>query len=299
MRKKISLIIFIVLSVISTATNYPIKIVDAYGREVRIEKEPQKIISIAPNITDILFNLELDKKIIGRSTYCDYPSEAENVEIVGGMMDPNLEKILKLNPDLILVSTHFNKKTLKKIEAFGIPIIGIYGEEKFTGVYDVIKKVAEITNKEEKGKLIISDIQKRVQNIKDDMKDSKKVKLYYVISYGRYGDYTAGGNTYINDMIEIAGGKNIAKELQGWKYSLEKVIEKNPKIIICSKYGGAKKGLENTNGYSQLEAVKNGKLYEIDNNLLDRQGSRLIEGLEELNRIIKKGIEGKLQNKKN
>lgn len=288
MKKYIILIICILLNMIGMATNYPIKIVDAYSREVIIEEEPQKIISITPNITEILFELELGEKIIGRSTYCDYPIEAKNVEIVGGMIDPNLEKILNLNPDLILVSTHFNKKMLKKIESFGIPIIGIYGEEKFAGLYDVIKKVAEITNREGKGEIIINDIQKRVESIKKRMEKSKKVSLYYVISYGRYGDYTAGGNTYINDMINIAGGENIAKDLQGWKYSLEKIVEKNPEIIICSKYGGVKKGLENGNGYSELEAIKKGDLYEIDNNLLDRQGPRLIEGLEKLNEIIMK-----------
>lgn len=288
MKKYIIVLMLLLLYTIGMATNYPIKIVDAYGRKIKVEKEPQRIISIAPNITEILFKLELNEKIIGRSTYCDYPSEVKNIEIVGGMMDPNLEKILNLNPDLILVSTHFNKKMLEKIESFGIPIIGIYGEEKFSGLYDVIKKVAKITNKEEKSKEIINNIQKRLKIIKKRMENKEKVKLYYVISYGRYGDYTAGGNTYINDMIEIAGGENIAKDLQGWKYSLEKIVEKNPKIIICSKFGGTKKGLENGNGYSELEAIKKGDLYEIDNNLLDRQGPRLIEGLEKLNKIIMK-----------
>jgi iron complex transport system substrate-binding protein len=100
------------------------------------------------------------------------------------------------------------------------------------------------------------------------------------------GDFTAGKGTFIGKMIEMAGGKNAADDVEGWSYSLEKLVEKNPDIMICSMYYDTKKGIQSTNGYKDLDAVKNGKLFEIDNNLLDRQGPRLADGLVELAKII-------------
>ena len=120
----------------------------------------------------------------------------------------------------------------------------------------------------------------------DKVKDQEKPSVYYVVGFGEYGDYTAGGDTFIGKMIEMAGGKNVAKEAEGWAYSLEKLVEQNPDILICSKHFDSKAGIELANGYKELSAVKEGRLYEIDNDLLDRPGTRLADGLEELARLI-------------
>ena len=110
--------------------------------------------------------------------------------------------------------------------------------------------------------------------------------MYYVVGFGKSGDFTAGKDTFIGNMIEIAGGKNAADDAIGWKYSVEKLVEKDPDVLICSKFFDTKKGIEATTGYKDLKAVKNGNLLEVDDNTITRQGPRLAEGLEAMAKLI-------------
>lgn len=274
---------------ISTPANdnvYPLAIKDSYGREINIESEPQKIISIAPNITEIIYAIGKSSKLIGRSEYCDYPEDVKKIASVGAIEEPSIEKIVELKPDLVLVSTHFKKEVVQKLESMGIKIAAFYGDENFEGVYYTIEKVGTVLNAKDNANKLIEDMKAKVQNVADKVKDKPSPSVYYVLSYGKMGDFTAGKDTFIGKMIQMAGGKNAADDAEGWSYSLEKLVEKNPEILICSKYFNSKQGIESTNGYKDLAAVKNGKLYEIDNNMLDRQGPRLADGLIELAKII-------------
>ncbi|MGI6119405.1 MAG: helical backbone metal receptor, partial [Desulfosporosinus sp.] len=115
---------------------FPMTITDSYERRVVIEKEPLKIISLAPNITETIFALERGNQLVGRTDYCDYPDEAAKIESVGSLETPSIEKIVILKPDLVIASTHFSKDVLKKLEELGITTIVLYGEESFDGAYE-------------------------------------------------------------------------------------------------------------------------------------------------------------------
>ncbi|RCX20109.1 iron complex transport system substrate-binding protein [Anaerobacterium chartisolvens] len=270
-----------------TVTNsFPITVTDSYDRRIEITAEPQRVISIAPNITEIVFSLDRSEKLVGRSEYCDFPEEAADIASIGSLTEPSIERIAELKPDLVIASTHFAKETVQTLEELGIKVAVFYGEESFEGVYDTIRKVGTVLDAKENAEKLVSEMKIKVQNVLDKVADKPKPSVYYVVSFGKTGDYTAGGDTFIGNMLEMAGGRNTADDVTGWAYSLEKLIEQKPEIIICSKYYNSKQGIENTNGYKELEAVKAGRLYEIDNNLLDRQGPRLAQGLEELARII-------------
>lgn len=266
--------------------SYPMNIKDSFDREVIIEKEPQRVISIAPNITETIFALEGGAKLVGRTDYCDYPSEVSKIESVGTLKEPSIEKIAELKPDLVIASTHFSKDTLTKLEELKIPTVVLYGEESFDGVYETISNIGRILNSNEKAESLIAGMKKKVENIKKSIEGKDKPSVYYVIGYGKSGDYTAGKDTFIGQLIEMAGAENAAADVTDWKYSLERLIEKNPDIMICPLVGAYKQGLESTNGYKDLDAVKNKKLYEIDDSLITRQGPRLADGLLELAKII-------------
>lgn len=267
-------------------TVYPLKVIDSYNREVTIDKEPQRIISIAPNITETIFVLGKGDKMVGRTDYCDFPTEASKIASVGKLTDPSLEKIVELKPDVVIASTHFKKEVVTKLEELNIKVLVLYGQESFDGVYETITKVAQVLNAKEAGDKVIGDMKKKVDSVTAKVKEAKKPSVYYVVGYGKSGDFTAGKGTFIGNMIEMAGGTNAANDVEGWKYSLEKLVEKNPDILVCSKNFETKKGIEGANGYKDLKAVKGGKLLEIDENLLNRQGPRLAEGLETLARLI-------------
>lgn len=261
-------------------------IVDSYGRTVELETEPQRVISIAPSITEIIYAINAQEKLVGRTDFCDYPEDVSDVESIGSLTDPSIEKIMEINPDIVIASTHFKEDVLKKLDELGIKVLVLYGPESFEGVYETIEKVGTILNREEEAKTVVNEMKDKVEYVTSRVEGREKPTVYYVIGYGEFGDFTATGETFISKMIEMAGGINVAKDAQGWKYSIEKLLEKDPDIIICSKYFDTKTGIENTNGYSQLTAVKEGRLFEIDNNKLDRQGTRLAYGLEELAKLI-------------
>lgn len=265
---------------------YPLTITDSYNREVIIESEPMKVISIAPNITETIFALGKGEKLIGRTDFCNYPEEAKNVESIGGLTEPNIEKIADLEPDLIIASTHFKEDVLKKLEELGLNVIVLYGEESFEGVYDVIGKTGQVLNSKSEADKIVSDMRDKINTVQLKVQDASKPSVYFVVGFGEYGDYTAGKDTFIGQMIEIAGGINAANDVEGWKYSLERLLEKDPDILICSMEEGTKQQIMAANGYKDLTAVKDGKLFELDKNLLEIQGPRLADGVEALAKII-------------
>ena len=147
-------------------------------------------------------------------------------------------------------------------------------------------KLGKVVNASEKSLAIVSDMKNKVAEITDKVKTAKKPIVYYVVGFGKSGDFTAGKDTFIGNMIEMAGGENAAKDVVGWKYSVEKLLDKNPDMLICSKLYNSKKGIEATNGYKDLTAVKSGKLLEVDENIIVRQGPRLADGLEEMAKLI-------------
>ncbi len=194
---------------------YPLMIEDSYGRKVTINKEPMRVISIAPNITETIFALGQGEKLVGRTDYCEYPEAAKEIESIGSLQSPNIEKILSLNPDLVIASTHFKKDVLEKLEELDLKVMVLYGEESFQGVYQVIEKLGTVLNAKEEADKVIANMK-------------------HVVGFGESGDYTAGRGTFIGEMIKMAGGKNAADDVKGWKYSLERLVEKDPDILICS-----------------------------------------------------------------
>lgn len=270
----------------SENTTYPLKIKDSFGREVTIEKEPSKVISLGPNVTETIFFLNKGDKLIGRTEYCDFPKEAEKINTIGTLQSPNIEKIVELKPDIVIASTHANKENLDKLDQLGIKTIALYGEENFEGAYDVISNIGKVLNANKEANAIVNNMKKKVDSVKEKVKGKNIPTVYYTVGYGKGGDFTPGKDTFLGKLITIAGAKNAGEDAVNWKFSLEKLIEKNPDIIICSKYFDAKKGLQETSGYKDLKAIKNDNLFEIDNNMLDRQGPRLADGLEELAKLI-------------
>jgi iron complex transport system substrate-binding protein len=271
-------------------TKYPYIVKDSKGKEVVIEKEPKKIISVAPSITELIYALGKGDELVGRTDYDDYPQQVKSVQSIGSLTDPNVEKIIELKPDVVVASTHFKDDVAKKLEDLGIKVIVLYNAKDFNGAYDVINTLGQIINAQDNAKNLVASMKKKIEDVKEKVKGKEAPKAYYVVGFGKDGDYTATGDTFIGQMIEMAGGNNIAKDGAGWKYSLEKIIENDPEYIVISKNYGMKDQFIATAGYKELSAVKNNKVIEIDDNLLNRQGPRLAEGVEALAKILQPSL---------
>lgn len=279
------LVVLVSCNTISTKQSKSIVVTDAFNRKVTIASEPKRIISISPAITEIMFALGKQQLLIGRSDRCTYPKQVSSIPTIGSILEPNIETIASLKPDLVIASTHFKKEMVDKIEQLGIPIIVLKSQDSFEGAYEIIAKVGEIVQAQHQADSIIGTMKTDVSLIQEKAKTAiSRPTVYYVIGFGKSGNFTAGGNTFISNMINIAGGKNIAEDVNGWSYSTEQLIEKDPDIIIIHK--GDKEAFANTAIYKNLKAVKNNKIYEIDNLLFELTGPRLSLGLKTLFTIL-------------
>ncbi len=268
------------------ATAYPLTLTDASGKEFTFEKQPEVVISLSPAATEIIYAVGKGDMLKGRTDYCKYPAEALQVPSMGSIMEPNVEAIVALKPDVVFVSKMFSDDVKAKMDSLGIKVFDLASHDTFDGVYTSITNAGQILGASAEAETVVADMKKTIADVTEKVKGAEPKTAYYVVGFGEYGDYTAGKGTFIDQMITMAGGTNAANDVEGWKYSLEKLIEKNPEFLICKNADGDKAGIEAANGYKDLTAVKEGKLIEIDNTLLDIQGPRVAEGVLTLAKIL-------------
>ena len=294
MKKRILLFLIILLSISSVFSagtkedfnpSTSIEFIDSYNRHVEIPINPSRIISLGPNITEIISALDFDK-LVGRTDYCDYPEKVSTIDSVGNITNPNIEKIIELKPDLVIGSAHCPNELLETLTNLGIPSIAIYNDNSFEGSFNIIRTIGELINKEDQAQQIINENRTLIDSIIKRTENLEPKSVYYALGFGEWGDFTAGGDTFIGEMFNLIGANNIANDVKGWNYSLEQLIDADPDIVIVSKYYDSKNQFTTTKPYSSLTAVKENNVYEIDNNLLDRQGVRNAQGLLELAKII-------------
>ena len=268
----------------NTESNVTPEITKEVTPEVTPEEVNLKIVSFSPSITEIIYALGAQDYLIGRTDYCDYPKQALEIESIGSFYTPDVEKVVSLEPDYVLASTLWTDEVAVKFKEAGIEVKTFIESNKVEDVYSLITNIADAVGKSNEAATIIEGMKQELKEIENKIKGLAKKTVYYVSSYGDSGDYTATGDTYIHDMLTLAGGDNIAKDASNWSYSLEKLIEHDPEIIFIASF--MKDDFLSNANYQNLSAVKNGQVYGIDNNLLDRQTNRTIKGIRMLAEII-------------
>jgi len=268
----------LILTACSPGEQTPVNYVfDDLGRLVAINGTPQRIISLAPSNTEILFALGLGDKVVGVTDYCDYPPEALNKTKVGGYANPDIEKIVALNPDLVLVAYGTPMDVINTMVGLGLTVFGI----KTTDLDDLlndIRRVGEITDKEVEAQALTSEMASRIQAVTNQTEElEQRPKVFYIV----WNDplWTAGSGTFIHELIEKAGGVNICQNITGYTtISIEDVLARDPEIIITSElsYDWALNATE----LASTNASKTGRIFTCDDNLVQRPGPRLVEGLE-------------------
>lgn len=275
---------------------YPITLIDDLGLEVTLTKKPERIVSAAPSNTEIIFALGLEERLVGRSDFCNYPPDAERIESIGVMTPLNLEKIISLEPDLILAYGGFGTKDIPKLRELGFKVLVI---EAFSleEMLHSIEFIATACGIPEKGKELAADLTKRISTILSlhaHIPDMEKPKIF--TGSGFETIWSPGSGTIFDELITLAGGKNITGNQQGWvPISPELVIETQPDIIIIptgsmnpEEVTKVKNDIIKRPGWSGLPAVKNNHIFVVNEDLLYREGPRLVEGLELLYEIFHK-----------
>ena len=265
----------------------PIQIIDDFGRNVTLEKHPQRIVSTAPSNTEILFALGLGERVIGVTEYCDYPEEALEKEKIGGFSTVDIERITSLNPDLILASEKTGIENIEKLEELGMTVV-VLQPENVDGILHDIRLVGKITGEEARAMELAGDMENRIKKVQENTKNLEKPEVFYVVWHDPL--MSAGSGTFISDLIDMAGAVNIAHDMEGYKaMSLEVVVERDPDIIIIPTGMGEQPIYDFVVAEERLgdvSAVKNERVYKIDQNIVSRAGPRIVDGLEEIAKFI-------------
>jgi iron complex transport system substrate-binding protein len=269
----------------TSTTTSAITLTDQLGRTVTIKKIPQRIISLSPSNTEILFALGLGDKVVGVTDYCDYPPEATNKPSIGDYFKPTIEQIVALEPDLVLADSIQKADTIPILEEHDITVFGI-DPKNLNEVLQSITIIGDITGAKDAAANLVSQMQNRIDAIANKTKDltnGQKPGVYYIVWHDPL--MVAGSATLEDEFINLAGGINIARDLSSYSKSLnwEAVVAANPDVIIVSSNMDTDETLKYIMSKPELvgtSARQNGKVYGVDTNLSGRAGPRIVMGLQ-------------------
>ena len=282
-----SLFVFTILD--SAQCGFCAEFEDALGRKITLEGQPQRIVSLAPSITETLYYLGLEDRVVGVTQFSYYPPEAALKPRVGSYVDVNVEKILTLSPDLVIGTMDGNEaEKVYLMEEAGIAVF-IVNPRNVRQAINTVATVGHVCGITEKGAALSLQLSKRMDYIIEKTSGRKKPLVFLQINLKPI--MTVNKNTYLHDLIELAGGENIAKDepITYPRISLEEVIRKKAEVIIISSMdrgGQFQEAKLEWQRWTTIPAVKNRRVHLIDSDLVDRPSPRIVEGLEMIARLL-------------
>jgi iron complex transport system substrate-binding protein len=266
----------------------PRTFVDALGRKLFLAKAPSRVVSMAPNVTEILFALGLEEKVVAVTPFCDYPFEAQRKTHLGGM-NPSIEQILALKPDLVLVPQDFiQPDLLQQLDRVKIPTF-VLQTAQLDDVLGQIQTIARLFDRSKAGDELAATIRQRIAVVKERTQSLSRPRVLYVLNTDPL--QTVGPGSFIHQLIEAAGGVNIAADttIPYPRFALEEVLARDPELIIFPV--GTAEGIPDEDQqqwrrWSNLSAVKHNRLVLVPSVLVDRPGPRIVDGLELLAKAI-------------
>lgn len=266
---------------------FPMTVTDDLGRQVTLRAEPQRLVSLAPSNTEIIYYLGLGDRLVGDTTYCDYPEEAKLVAKVGGFKDPSLEKIIVMKPDLVF-ATGMHEQLIKSLEDAGLTVIAVK-PKSVENIIDSIQLFARVAGVENRGVALTKGLEERVELVSQKVGSvplAQKPTVYYELWYEPL--MSVGPDSMIGHIIKLAGGINIAEDSaeQYPQLSEEVIIAKNPQVMFNSYGHDAKKvtaaEISAREGWQNVAFVKSGRIFTIESDCLTIAGPRIVEGLEQM-----------------
>ena len=280
---------------------FPLEVTDQVGRQVRIEKLPERIISLSPANTEIVYALGLEQKLVGVTNFCDYPEAAKEKTKVGGFSTIDIERVIEMQPDLILAAELHKEEVIPALWRVGLPVVCVY-PTNLEEVLEGISLVGKCTGKEEEASQLVNEMRGRIEVITNKAASLTEAQKPRVFSIIWHDPLMSVGLGLRHDLIVEAGGINIVEEL-GEEYpsvSLEWVIDKNPEVIIAGVGMGTGEDLTfqfalNEERLAGVDARINNRVYQINLDLIGRSGPRIVQGLELMAKMIHPEIFGEIE----
>ena len=257
---------------------------DDLGRKVLIKKDPQRIISLAPNVTEILFALGLGDRIKGVTSYCDFPEEAKAKEKIGDTINPSIERIIALRPDLVIISTASQlEKITGQLDKLSIPVF-VTNPRKVREAVASIRLLGAVTGTTTQANQLADELDRRISAVEMRVKDLPKPRVLYVLQTDPL--ITAGRHTFINDLIILAGGNSISGDEKADypQFSRETVVARAPEVIIAPSSHGVELVREKDlrDQFAATPAIRFDRIVRVNPDWVDRPGPRIVLGLEQL-----------------
>jgi iron complex transport system substrate-binding protein len=292
MRRSARLYFFLTLLFLGSApvAFTQIETVDDLGRTVRIAAPAQRIVSLAPSITETLFALGAGGQVRGVTDFCTYPPEAQSKPRVGGLTNVNTEAILALKPDLVVMSMEGNtREDFVKLQSFSVPIF-ISNPRTLEGIYKSIADLGLLAGRLEEAERLLSGMRRRADSVLRERQPNRKSVLLIVSLRPLI---VAGVGSFLGELLEMAGGRNVAAAAKSAypQFSREDILVHDPEVIVI--LSDLMKDLEDVTGlypeWHRLRAVRERRVYRIDADILSRPGPRVIDGLVALSHALHQG----------
>lgn len=261
-----------------------VPVIDGLGREIMIQALPKRIISLAPSVTEMLFALGLGERIVGVTSYCDFPEEAKQKEKVGDTLNPNPERLIALKPDLVVITTASQLERLsEQLSKQGIPVY-VVNPQTVRDVALSIFRLGMATGASAQGKKIQDEMLERIASVETRVTSLPKPKVLYVLQAAPL--ITAGRKTFITDLIRLAGGQSITGDepTDYPQLSRETAIARAPEVIVAPASHGTELVKEDDlrRDFAVTPALKTNRIVRVNPDWVDRPGPRIVDGLEQL-----------------
>lgn len=263
-----------------------ITLTDDNGDTLVLDRPADRIVSLAPGNTEIVYGVGAQDKLVGVTTYCDYPPAAKKKKKIGDFSTPNTEKIASVNPQVVLVTGGLQKGMVDSLNKLGIKTFMI-NPKSFEGLFKDMKAVGTIAGVKDKASKAVDAMRKKVNAIQAKARDLPKTSVFFEIY--KQPLMTAGSGSLIDLMITSAGGNNIGATAgpQFPQFSEEQLLKENPDVYVAVKGSmGDPADISKRPGYSTLKAVKDGRVFVVEDNPYTRAGPRLVQGLQQLAEIL-------------
>ncbi|MFD1360086.1 ABC transporter substrate-binding protein [Lentibacillus salinarum] len=273
---------------------FPLTVTDALDHDMTIDEKPERIVSLIPSNTEIAFALGLEDEIVGVSDHDNYPQEVEEKEKVGGM-ELNVEVIISLEPDLVLAhasGAHNSEEALQQIRDAGINVFVVHDAQQIDETYESIEQIGQMTGTEEAAEEIVGNMKEEFASLHEKtaaISDDERQSVFFEVAPAPE-IFTAGQNTFFDDLLQIVNADNAAQELDGWvQIDPEAIVELNPDVMITT-YGDYEddpvEQVLNRDGWGDVNAVANEEVFDVHSDLVSRPGPRLVEGAKEIAEVV-------------
>ncbi len=256
--------------------------VDAIGRRIMLPHFPRRIVSLAPSVTEVLFMLGADGRVIGVTTHCDWPEAAKSKLRIGSLLNPNFEAILAARPDLVIASTAGNDRAaVFKLEELGLPVF-VTAPRSVRSIIETVESIGRITGCPEQGRRLAAEVEGRLNAIRDRLLGVTPRRAFFITWFDPL--LTPGRRTFENDVLQLASVQSISAGVDEYypRYSLEQVLAQDPDVILAVRHSGHPlPNLQQVSGWQRLRSVRSGEVYILDE-VLQHPSPRFVDGVEEL-----------------